>query len=272
MGLFGRVFQTIVGALLALFGMAMVMTSIGSSSKGSSGVAPLGLEGRVVVFGLGLLALWLSWMAIKEVLSRYHFYERGMTRTVLGRVIRAVEYDRVAGLWYTVTRRYRNGLYTGTDVELAVEPIVVGGAKAKKFTYSGRHKEKPDGVLSRTFLAKNFKGEDELDAIKNIIAGVMVERWLRSGEFRENWTGTSVLTPRGVEIVSGPRKGIVVPYSGVTGITNDGDYVQVHMPALMAVSLGKFNPDFIMVQKSGRNCWVGLELVRAMQAAHAGVE
>ncbi len=268
MGFLGRVIQAIVGLALAFVGLAFVMTAITSSSAPSvPGGTPFTMGTRVVTFVLGSLGLWLSWLALRGVLSRYHFYERGVTRSILGRVVLAVEYERVAGLWYTVTRRYTNGIYVGTDVELVVEPITVGGKKAKKLSYRGQHKEKPDGLLSRTFLAKNFRGEDELDAIKNVIAGAMVERWLRSGEFREDWTGAAVLTPRGVEIVSGQRKGIVVPYSGVEGMTDDGEYLKVHMPALMAVPLGKFNPDFIMVQKRGRNCWSGIELVRAMRAA-----
>ncbi|QQS10260.1 MAG: hypothetical protein IPK69_06470 [Phycisphaerales bacterium] len=263
-----RLVLGIVGIVLGFTALGFVMTAIASSSAPSTpGGTPFTMGPRVVVFVLGCLGLWLSWLAMRGVLSRYHFFERGVTRTMLGRVVQAVEYERVAGLWYTVTRRYRNGIYMGTDVELVVEPLSVGGVKAKKISYSGRHKEKPDGVLSRTFLAKNFKGEDELDAIKNVIAGVIVERWMRSGEFREDWTGAAVLTPRGVEIVTGQRKGIVVPYSGVEGMSDDGEYLKVHMPALMAVPLGKFNPDFIMVQKRGRNCWAGIELVRAMQAA-----
>ncbi|MGE0144263.1 MAG: hypothetical protein AB7I19_11765 [Planctomycetota bacterium] len=172
--------------------------------------------------------------------------------------MQVVEYDRVKNLLYTVTRRYLNGIYRGTDVELILEGMPLGGRKGERIAFRGVHREKPDGMLSRTFLARNFQGEDELDAIKNFIAQRIANRWLLSGEFREAWAGGILLTPTGLTTERGRFAGQVLPYTEIRRFAEDGDYLRVYH--------GDGNTDFTLANRRGANFWPGLQLIRMLQA------
>lgn len=258
--------QRFVLALVALalggVGLGFTVTSILSfgtvGQPAPPGSTPVTTELLIVMSILGTVALWLSWLALRGALSVYRFHERGLTRSMLGKVMQAIEFDRTATLHYRVTRRYLNGIYRGTDVELILEALPVGGKKGDRIAYRGVHREKPQGLLSRTFLAKNFQGEDELDAIKNFIAQRIANRWLLSGDFRESWAGGIFLTPAGMTTERGRFAGKLLPYSQVRRITEDGEYLRIYY--------GDGDTDFLLATRLGRNFWPGLALVNAMQA------
>lgn len=224
-----------------------------------SGPTPVTPGTRVFGGIVGALLVWGSWGCVKAAFSASWFYEFGATRTVFGRTRQAVAYERVDAMWYDVTRHYLNGIYVGTDVKLELEPIAVAGRKAKKLTFSGKHKEKPDGVLSRTFIKKNFKGEDELDAVKTIIAMAIVERWMRQDEFSEAWTGSGVLTPRGFLYGVGTKKGTLVPYDrfGALGPFESG-YRWINAE-------DKKDERIVLTKPGDRNFWPGWLLVNLMK-------
>ena len=249
-GIVQRFMLALIGIALGFFGAAMIVSAL------APGGTPITGGTVAVMLVVGVFAIWLAWLCAKGVLGRTHFHEFGVRRTMLGRVVAAVEYDRAKSLSYSVTRRYTNGIYTGTDVALGIEPMPIGGKKGKRLSFHGKHKEKPDGALSRTFIAKNFKGEDELDAIKNIVAAAIARRWIASGEFREKWCGSAVLTPRGFEFDYGSRIGTRIPYSEIQRVTRDGTYIRVYVPV--------DKPGFIIVPSDGTNFWPGLELVTTM--------
>lgn len=249
-GIVQRFMFAVFGIALGFFGAAMIVSAL------APGGTPIGGGTVAVMLGLGALALWLAWLCAKGVLGRTHFHEFGARRTMLGKVVNAVEYDRAKSLSYKVTRRYTNGIYTGTGVALDIEPLPVGGKKGKRLSFHGKHREKPDGVLSRTFISRNFKGEDELDAIKNIIAAAIARRWIATGDFREKWCGSAVLTPQGFEFDYGSRIGTKIPYSEIQRVTRDGTYIRVYVPV--------DKPGFIIVPSDGTNFWPGLELITTM--------
>jgi hypothetical protein len=157
-----RFVLAIVALALGIAGLGFTLTSIQSfgtvGQPAPAGSTPVTNTSLIVMLLFGLLASWLSWLALRSALSVYRFHERGLTRSVFGKVMQVVEFDRAKSLLYTVTRRYLNGIYRGTDVELILEGMPLGGRKGERIAYRGVHREKPDGMLSRTFLAKNFQG------------------------------------------------------------------------------------------------------------------
>lgn len=218
---------------------------------------PDGTAGAVVGLVLGAVLLWFAWLALRGVFSVYRFHERGATRSLLGRIVQAVEYERLAAMSYSATRRYVNGVYAGTDVVLELEPLSVTGLREKPLVFRGPHREKPDGVLSRTFLAKNFKGEDELDAIKNHIAQVIARRWRGSGQFAEPWGGGAVLGADRITLQFRSRPELSLAYADIEGMDDDGEHLRVRAP------VGE--PPFFLVPRGGRNFWPGLALVEQLR-------
>jgi hypothetical protein len=261
----GQIFAWLIVIVAGYAGLVFLYVSVSWHASPSGGTST-SAGGRIVGLVLSGLLLLAARAAFIAAASRYHFYERGATRTIFGSVRQRVEFARVEAMWYQVTRHYTNGIYTGTSVDLSLLPIAAGGKKPKKLSYNGKHREKPDGVLSRTFIKKNFKGEDELDAVKNIIALAIVGRWLSKGEFAEEWTGHGLLTPRGFLLThNADDKGTVVPYEtfGEIGASELGsDYRRI--------TLKRPTKDFILGRPSDRNFWPGWLLVNMRKAEAAG--
>lgn len=260
-----RVLSVLFGAFLGFMGGGICIAGLNLFRM--LGTPQGSVSGAVLALIVGSLLLLGAWALVRGGLSTYHFHEFGATRTILGRVTRSIRYEQTAAMSYEVTRTYLNGIYTGTDVELTLEPLPVNGTKGKRLVFHGTHREKPDGVLSRTFIQKNFKGEDELDAIKNIIALAIVHRWLAQGDFREQWCNGFVLTPRGLEYGTGPKKGTVIPYANIKGLGGRGpgatgpqskyDYHQLFVD-------GAEN-GYVLIQRIGRNFWAGMVLMEVMK-------
>jgi hypothetical protein len=264
-GPLGRVTSVLFGAFLLLMGFGIA--SAGFNLLRMLGTPQGSVGGAILALGAGSLLLWGGWACVRSGLSTWHFHEFGATRTMLGRVVHSQRYDQVDAMTYSVTRTYLNGIYTGTDAQLVLEGPRVGGKKGTRLAYSGKHKEKPDGVLSRTFLKKNFKGEDELDAIKNIIALAIVQRWLAQGEFREQWCNGFFLTPRGLEYGGGPKKGTIIPYAKIKGLggRSEGSVGPQSKYDYHQLFVEGEERGYILIQLIGRNFWPGMVLREMMR-------
>ncbi len=265
LGVVWRLIHAVLGVVLGLFGWGIASAAI--SSLKQSGTPQFSVGGVVLGVLVALLVVWLAWLSIRAALSTFHFHEFGATRNVLGFTTRRVRYDQAETLDYQVTRHYLNGIYTGTSADICITPLAIAGKRGKRIACNVKHREKPDGVLSRTFLSKNFKGEDELDAIKNIIALAIAQRWIAQGEFREEWCNKMVLTPRGLEYGFGPKKGTVIPYAKIKGLGGRGagavgpqskyDYRELYVEGE--------ERGHILIQAIGRNLWPGLVLMEVMR-------
>jgi hypothetical protein len=258
----GRLFHVVLSVVLVLFGWGIASAALSSVNK-----PQFSAPGMILGLLVALLIMWLAWVSIRAGLSVFHFHEFGATRHVLGIPFRTVRYDQAETLEYQVTRNYLNGIYTGTNVDICITPLPIAGKRGKRIACNLKHREKPDGVLSRTFLSKNFKGEDELDAIKNIIALAIAQRWLARGEFREAWCNHLLLTPRGLEFGAGPKKGTVIPFAKIKGLGGRGagsvgpqskyDYRELYVEGS--------ERGHILIQTYGRNFWPGMMLIEVMR-------
>ncbi|MGE0144264.1 MAG: hypothetical protein AB7I19_11760 [Planctomycetota bacterium] len=87
-----RFVLAIVALALGVVGLGFTPTSIQSfgtvGQPAPAGSTPVTTGSLVVMLILGALALWLSWLALRSVLSVYRFHERGLTRSVLARITR----------------------------------------------------------------------------------------------------------------------------------------------------------------------------------------
>lgn len=241
-----------VGSLLVLLGVALLINWIRAIFQPIS--KPGDIVGLLLMLALGVLLAFIGWRVLRWTLSVFRFYEHGATRTILFWTVQSVAYKDAATLRYVVTRNYYNGIYTGTHVDLRMS-----FPSGKDFRYDGKHKQRPDGLLSHTFIRKNFKGEDELDAIKNIISVTMVQRWLEAGDFRVNWASGCLLTPKGIEIIGRTELGRVIPYAEIQNIARDEKYLRVYLPIA--------KPSFVLADSTRENYYPGLELLLALKAA-----
>lgn len=254
-----RVFTAILAIVCTFAAFMFLMVALSPSSTSPPGSPPFGIGARIVCFVFGALLAFGAKKAASSLLSVYRFYEHGATRSILGRVVQAVEYARAESLCYHVTRHYTNGVYTGTNVRMDITPRTIGGAKAKALVFYGKHREKPDGVLSRTFIQKNFKGEDELDAIKNLISAAMVQSWLAQGEFKVAWGSYGFLTPRGLELALKKGPAGTFPYASLGQARRDEQY--------MRVDIENAPIKFLLLNLNSTNLWPGLMLVELMKAS-----
>ena len=141
----------------------------------------------------------------------------------------------------------------------AVVTVSVGTMRQKPLVFRGPHREKPDGVLSRTFLARNFRGEDELDAKKNHVAEILARRWLRAEHLAEPWGG-AVLGADRITLRLRSRPEVTLAYADLGSMSHDGEHLRVHAP------IG--DPSFFLVPRDARNFWPGLALVTMLRNAH----
>jgi hypothetical protein len=142
----------------------------------------------VVVFaGIVLVSLAVAGVLVHGAKKVVRFFERGAAMYQGKKQTASLAYSDVDSITFNVTRQYINGIYAGTAVAIKLK---AGDAKV---SWAGRHKEKPKG-LAITSLGKKFEGEDELDAIKLVIADHVAERWeatlLDGGEIK--WCGMTL--------------------------------------------------------------------------------
>ncbi|MEK6701665.1 MAG: hypothetical protein AABZ53_05340 [Planctomycetota bacterium] len=163
----------------------------------------------LVGFGLSFAFGSLTFFAAREALTKTRFHELGVRTVRFGKGVRAMAYADCERFWFTLVRQYVHGVYAGTALTITLK------ARGKPtIKWSGSHKEKPKG-LSVTILGKGeFKGEDELDIVKLVIADAMADRWVgeMSDGLSKNWCGKLALGIDNAGILSGKRKGQEVPY------------------------------------------------------------
>lgn len=206
------------------------------------------IVGLTLALGLGGLAVYMFCIAV----ARYRFYERGAVVARFGRERCAVRYAELERMRFAVTRRYYNGAYAGTTLDIHLRDHA-----RRNFVFHGRHKEKPKGF---SLVSRNFKGEDELDVVRMIIAEAMAERWverLLAGE-TIGWRGTH-LTSAGVVPKRGPLRGECISYSAI-GTTPP-------QRGRMQLVRNGGSKGFLSVELNADNAWPGLAVIQRFQEA-----
>lgn len=261
--LFQRIQMAVLALVCAFPAYMFLMVAVWPTPASTPPSGAFGIPGRIVCFILGALLAWGAKSAASGVLSVYRFYEHGVTRSVLGRVRQSIQYSHAETLEYSLTRHYTNGIYTGTAVKMEIRAHPAApGAKAKRLTFNTRHREKPGGLLSRTFIQKNFTGEDELDAIKNIISAAMVQTWLSRPDFKAKWGPFGFLTPKGLELVLRNGPAGLFPYSALGAPHTQDSNILVPIEGAPIKTM-YFNLNYT-------NLWPGLLLVGMMKQAAGG--
>ena len=194
----------------AAFVVGGIRTRLSAGSPGMASADWLAMVGWGSLFTLVFGGL--TYLLVRQIFTKARFYETGARVFVMGKPKRSMPYAECERFWYHTVRQYINGIYAGTTVTITLK---AKGMKTVK--WSGRHKEKPKG-FSFTVLGKGeFKGEDELDVVKLIIADAMADRWINqiTAGHPVDWSGRMELaldhaTPR-----KGKRKGQNIAYADI---------------------------------------------------------
>jgi hypothetical protein len=197
----GEVKWTLAGLFLAIFGLILLF-AVPEVIRGRQG----GWIAIGFAVGFGAIGIWCLQLARVKT----EFYLHGVIVKRGGRVLRSMPYAVCERFTFGSTRHYYNGFYAGTLVDLRM--------KAKGWptiAWNGRHKEKPKG-LAVTFLGKEFKGDDELDMIKFVIADHVVEKWMRRLDSGEAivWNNLQ-LGFEGITPLKGKRKGTLFEHDRI---------------------------------------------------------
>lgn len=204
----------------------------------------------------GLLVAWFIYLIYANLSVVVRFHERGVTLRRFGRTLVEMSYESISRFSCATTRQYYNGIYVGTSLT-----IMMKSPGRKTITFSGRHKEKSAG-LGFTMFHKAFKGEDEIDTIKVIIARAMVGGMLGAADaFSLDWAGTGVFTPAGFTPKRKPLRGTLVPFAQFERVSADKGFFHCWRPSE--------KKPFVSVPINGENFYPGLELLAIMQAADA---
>lgn len=168
----------------------------------------------VVLAGLGLAGLFgvLTSLVVREALTVTRFFELGVRTVSRGKVRRSMAYSDCERFTFHAVRQYYHGVYAGTALTVTLK---AKGLRTIK--WYGRHKEKPKG-LSITILGKGeFKGEDELDLVKIVIADAVADRWIEelAGGGRRAWCKGLDLGAEDAVILAGKRRGQRATYGAI---------------------------------------------------------
>lgn len=196
----------VLAVLLMLFGGFLLIGSVPEVIR----EARFGRYGMLPVPFVGAAICGLSVWVLQLARIKTEFYVQGVIVKRGGNVLRSMPYAICEQFRFESTRHYYNGLYTGTIIDLRLR--ATGWPSIK---WNGKHKEKPKG-LAITFLGKNFKGEDELDAIKFIIAEHVADKWLAEFDAgRPVLWQTLELSSRGIVPQRGKFKDELIMYQQV---------------------------------------------------------
>lgn len=196
----------ILFALLGVFGVFLLFAGVAEVRRGD-------------YFGLFLIAISLVFFSliipcVLYLLTRFEFYSGG---AVIRKPTKSREfsYSNATFLEYSLTRQFVNGVYAGT-----AQRLVYKTADGRKFRFGGTHKERPKTF---TFFKREFKGEDELDAIRFIISAEVAKGYFEAIHAGQpvDWCKQVQLTAAGVVPLRGKRKGQLVPWSDIAGISAD---------------------------------------------------
>lgn len=149
-----------------------------------------------VLAGICLLIAVPCALAFKKGDMILSFFQRGVTRSHDGRIDR-LPYESVATLTYSMTRQFVNGAYAGTNLLLRLVPTP--DLELKPFAFAGRHSEKLVG--GGFFKRGHFEGTDELDGLRDHIAGIIATRMLErvAGGESVSWFGKVSLLREGFQ-------------------------------------------------------------------------
>jgi hypothetical protein len=102
----------IIGIAMGIWGVGILASSSGSSSDNGS-LAIVLFIAALILGGFGLIA-WIRAIALKN--SNLHIYvcDNGLIYTIGNAAPQPFPWNQVQAVWRSVTRHYRNGIYTGT--------------------------------------------------------------------------------------------------------------------------------------------------------------
>jgi hypothetical protein len=184
----GMVVAYVLGFGLAILGVPAAVLGVFIRAGGWIGM------------GIGMLVVGciIAVVAFFNRVNVFRAHALGVTRTTtLG--TKEVRYDQVGTFTWTAMRQFVNGAYTGTTMKVAFQPLA--GVEAPAITYG-----------------TTLKGNDqELDNLRDFIAGVIACRWLREVQNGHTvaWTANSTFMPDGLDHKKGWFGGTreLIPYN-----------------------------------------------------------
>lgn len=204
-------------------------------------------------FGLSMSAA--GWAGIRQARTRWRFHERALVVSRGRRDVMKMEYGSIERMRCSTMRHRSHGIYIGTSLNMKLK-----SDDGRRIHFSGYHKEQPEGFVG-ALLGTRFKGNDELDIIRLIIADHIGVRWaslLEQGQ-SVTWCGGHVLTPNGLCPGRGRYKGRVIPYEHIARIQFDE-----HI-ALLRHSAG--DAPITTIASSRTNFWPGYVVLEQLQAS-----
>ena len=190
----------------------LVLFAMGSAAAGAEAGPLLAVLLGLVVGGLAVLLLVY---AIRSRKSFFRCHEQGIhQRTWLGE--KKLRYTDVAALTYGAVRNYYNGIYTGTALSLALEPL-------------------PDSESKPIRYGRTVNAADEsLDEMRDIVARYIADRWLVQVQQGQSvqWTPELIIHPDGIEhiprgFLGRKKKAIRYGLNQIHGYDIDEGYLHV---------------------------------------------
>lgn len=197
-------------ALLGFFGSLAFYLGVADLRRGTITFGIISIATALAVFSLIVPCVF-------HLLTRFEFYGSGaVVRKPMK--IREFPYANATFLEYALTRQYYNGVYVGTAMKLVFKT-----ADARKFNYSGTHRERPKLRALVLWFKGEFKNEDELDTIRLMISSEVAKSYFEAIHAGQpvDWCKQVQLTAAGVVPLRGKRKGQLVAWSDIAGIAAD---------------------------------------------------
>lgn len=248
-GLADRIIWGVLVFLLIFTGIILLVGGIFSLSKANG-------DG---VFAL-LMAIGMfvgSWFAIRGIARRVEFYHHGIVDRMFSKV-REYPFEGATELKYNLARRYMHGVYIGTLLQLQIKVF-----DDRVFRFNGIHKERPVG-LSVTIFKKKFKGEDELDVVRDIIGSHVVQTFLRrlQSEAYVPWGSEIGISLQGLMRLRS-RPPTLAPWTDIAGLRS--------VRSRVAIDLIEQDKPLAYVDPTCMNFFPCLELFRLLMNQAHGV-
>lgn len=195
----------------------------------------------------------LTWYVARQLRTKNRYYELGVRVIVGTRTVRQMAYAECERFWYRTVRQYVHGIYTGTTATITMK---ANGMPTVR--WAGRHKEKPKGLSFTVFGKGEFKGEDELDVVKLVIADAMADEWvdrMNDGE-SVKWCKQAEFGATEVKILKGKRKGQSLSYTDLDRFSANRGYMHLFARGdeKACLTLGMNDENF----------WVGMRVMERM--------
>lgn len=214
------------------------------------------LTSALITLGIGIVATLAAWFGWRQLRTKYDFYERGVIQLRGKKILKTMPYASVRKFTQALTRQYVNGIYAGTTLHINLKDD-----QGKSITFNGRHKEKST-LLGSTILHKSFKGEDEVDVLRILIAKEMLP--YLSQQLATNggveWCEKAMISATGVTPARGKLKKTEVPFAQIKGVgTQAGTY--------HAFREGD-KKSFLFLSVNATNFWPGALLFEQLMEQH----